>query len=708
MSTASPRIDDPPTNNASTAIDSRELAAIGSNGGGGNDDDGESVSSTTSSHSSSAKSSSDSSSISSSSSSASSRSSYYSGELRSKNHLLECTASDDVRNAELSRQLQVVRQDPPTLLRRRPMLSNNALLGGLRRISSDPARRSSGEETERDRKSRRRKGRSSRVNHEPGSESHQLRRRIRQLENSPRQRQQPHHHHPRRRSSSSSQPCRAGDCCSGISTLLVCTSVFVWLTCVVLERSSAVPAARIAYGRPVPPSAHLRARAAIQPLPQVPPLNQHRPLPLPPPPPPPSSFVQNVWSGVQSMFHSSSQLSSGPTNMMNKKKNVEDLDPGCVHEDWQLSSYPSCNEVHSIDLGEVVREWKRRVREQLHPTTNRTQLRTSSTTETHSNDTTVTVSSNRYPFGYLSDAGLWRTVWAVRDNAARSSQEDDWAPPIVLKLMKQEHEVDARNLDRHRREAVVMERLTSSPYVASMYGHCGTTVMTEFLGATLHTLIKAEDDEPTRLRWGFLDNSTYLSPSTPQGRLQMALHAARGLEALHENSIVHADVQDQQFLLSTTVGAGGKPPRLVLNDFNRCRFLARKVVRNGTANATTAAATTACPFRIPTAPGSSRSPEEYAYEELTEQIDVFSLANVLHQILTGQDPWEGWSALEISRQVQRGVKPMSPPELLVHPSDKVLQNLTLRAYELDPAIRIRASELVQELEAAMATFFEPA
>lgn len=257
---------------------------------------------------------------------------------------------------------------------------------------------------------------------------------------------------------------------------------------------------------------------------------------------------------------SSSSATHSQPSASRTKKNVEDLDPGCVHEDWQLANYPSCNEIHAIDLGEVVREWKRRVRERENPSSNRTRLRQASTI--------YPMGSTRYPFGYLSDAGLWRTVWAVHD-AVLSPSSTDAAPPLVLKLMKQEHEIDARNLDRHRREAVVMERLTSSPYVASIYGHCGTTVMTEFLGATLHTLIKAKDDDSIRRRWG-LDNSTYLSPSTPQGRLQMALHAARGLQALHENSIVHADLQDQQFLLSTH-GADGLP-RLVLNDFNRCRF----------------------------------------------------------------------------------------------------------------------------------------
>jgi hypothetical protein len=42
--------------------------------------------------------------------------------------------------------------------------------------------------------------------------------------------------------------------------------------------------------------------------------------------------------------------------------------------------------------------------------------------------------------------------------------------------MKGEHDWDHRNLERHRRDALTMERLTSSPYIISIYGHCGNTV----------------------------------------------------------------------------------------------------------------------------------------------------------------------------------------------------------------------------------------
>jgi serine/threonine protein kinase len=282
---------------------------------------------------------------------------------------------------------------------------------------------------------------------------------------------------------------------------------------------------------------------------------------------------------------------------------------------------------------------------------------------------------------------------------------------LVLKLMKHEHELDRRNLDRHRREALVMDRLTSSPYVANLYGFCGTTVLTEFLGQTLRDLLKESDEDEGRpslavgpSRGAGRSPAAPLGRSTPRGRLRLALHAARGVRALHESSVVHADVQEQQFLVgwsSSSESESDPQPRLVLNDFNRCRFLAHRV--SGGTNES--ARKTRCPFRIPSAPGSSRAPEEYAFEDLTEQIDVYSLGNVLHQILTGEDPWGGWSVLEVTNQVQKGIKPVAPPEMLEHPSDVLLQNLTLRAYELDPEVRIRAKELVQQLEWAMSAYF---
>jgi hypothetical protein len=50
---------------------------------------------------------------------------------------------------------------------------------------------------------------------------------------------------------------------------------------------------------------------------------------------------------------------------------------------------------------------------------------------------------------------------------------------IVLKTLRFEHEFDLRNWDRHRRDAIAMERLTSSRFVLDIYTSCGNSGPTE-------------------------------------------------------------------------------------------------------------------------------------------------------------------------------------------------------------------------------------
>jgi len=350
----------------------------------------------------------------------------------------------------------------------------------------------------------------------------------------------------------------------------------------------------------------------------------------------------------------------------NKRKSMismEALPKDCVRSDWQERRFVNCNELHGMDLRSVWEDYRDAARR-------RNRIEYSDTGR-----------RNGDVVGYLSD-GMWRTVWAVPDNAG-----DD---VVVMKMMKPEHEVNDRNLDRHRRDALAMERLTASPYVVDIFGFCGNTVMTEYIGTPLDTIIHTEGLR--RFVTAKEEEAARKNPATrqtPEGRLRIALEVAKGLQALHEiegGPIVHADLQAKQFLVSLD-------GHIKINDFNRCRFVAHKNTTRAAADAEL------CPFRIPTSPGKWRSPEEYANQELTEKIDMFSLANVLHGILAGQDPWEGWSSAEVRKTVQKGTRPVAPQEFAATGStDAALQNLTLRAYELDPLQRIGASELVTEIE----------
>lgn len=336
----------------------------------------------------------------------------------------------------------------------------------------------------------------------------------------------------------------------------------------------------------------------------------------------------------------------------------EKLPTHCKPTEWQTYSFPTCNAIHELDLRQVLNLRSRRGKKRgSHSTAS-------------SNDET------------LVGSGLWRAVWKIHPNQNET---------MVIKTMRGEHDVDGRNLDRHRRDALVMERLTSQPNIVSMYGYCGNTVLTEYTPLTLDQIIydPMDMDDTSIKRWhDRATSSTVATRETSLGRLRLALQVARGVAAIHEISggpILHADIQAQQFL----VDAQGT---VKLNDFNRCRFMANNTVTGKP-----------CPLRIPTAPGTSRSPEEYNEEELTEQIDMYSTAHVLYGILTGRKPWDDLWATKIKKLIKYGERPpIDKKFLILGTSDAALANLVDLAYEFDPKDRLQASKLVSELERLIA------
>jgi hypothetical protein len=205
-------------------------------------------------------------------------------------------------------------------------------------------------------------------------------------------------------------------------------------------------------------------------------------------------------------------------------------------------------------------------------------------------------------------------------------------------------------------------------------------VLTEYLSLGLDKLVYNTDDTNAF--------NTTATRQTPLGRLRLALHVARGVAAIHDipgGPIIHADIQAKQFLVDSQ-------GIVKLNDFNRNRFMA-----NNTATGTP------CPLRIPTAPGSSRSPEEYNFDELTESIDMYSTAHVLYAILTGEKAWGEFWGTQIKKMVKEASKPpIDKQYLTLGTSDAALANLIGLAYEFYPRDRLTSSKLVDELERLIA------
>ena len=96
-------------------------------------------------------------------------------------------------------------------------------------------------------------------------------------------------------------------------------------------------------------------------------------------------------------------------------------------EEWQISSFPSCNKLHEFSLADEL-------------------------------------AANS--FIRLINNGFFRDVWTIHDSDLANT-------PRVLKTLRYEHSYIDRNYDRHRRDAVAMERLTSSPYIVDIFGFCG-------------------------------------------------------------------------------------------------------------------------------------------------------------------------------------------------------------------------------------------
>ena len=145
--------------------------------------------------------------------------------------------------------------------------------------------------------------------------------------------------------------------------------------------------------------------------------------------------------------------------------------------------------------------------------------------------------------------GYWRDVWRLQDNLNTT----------VMKTMRYEHDYTPRNYDRHRRDAVAMERLTGSQYVMDIYGYCGNSGLFEFGdGGSLDDSVLDNNNED---QW------------SPSEKLIVAYQAAAGLSDFHNwdkegvPAMAHTDITPTQFVY---VGESGL---YKLNDFNRARFL---------------------------------------------------------------------------------------------------------------------------------------
>ncbi len=417
--------------------------------------------------------------------------------------------------------------------------------------------------------------------------------------------------------------------------------------------------------------------------------------------------LQHTWDRHPKKPRHTGHRPKGP--VPGRKETKEKLKPGCeVNKEWQThdtnSRLLACQLLHEMDLLEALS-----VPAAPSPKFKRERVLS--------------------PDAFLG-SGLWRDVWKIKDTAISNSKSNH-TNYVVLKTMKPEHEVVLRNLERHRREAAAMNQLTKSPNVADLFAYCGNSILTEFASKDMeHTLrdasIRANSRNNQRQPAGSnssasLPLSSLLSTNTlPLAtRIDWAIQASSAVADLHRVDVIHADITAKQFLM---VSLKDDRVRIKINDFNRCRFVPRITKIANATNATTALDSIKigdrCPVRIPSAPGTYRSPEEYADKELTTQIDVYSLGNVLYEIWTnGKSAWGNRSGgkrvkdmvmngdlpaeLEMlrdwdERQNEKESTDAKKEDFLVDEIHRDFGRIISKCYIVDPNQRITAEGLVHE------------
>jgi len=225
-----------------------------------------------------------------------------------------------------------------------------------------------------------------------------------------------------------------------------------------------------------------------------------------------------------------------------------------------------------------------------------------------------------------------------------------------------------------------MERLTSSPRIMNIYGHCVMSTMAEVVPIEFEEVSVpgegyfAHDEIEERNKDGVRPFNNF----TPTQKLGFALEMAESLADLHgfpDGVIVHDDVQPCQWL-RTPDG------HLKLGDFNRATIMQWDNVA---------------------AFANYRAPEEFAARNLDEQIDVFSFGNNLYGMMTGL--WNFYDTDDddkVQTQLIDGEIPFIDPRYRERSfADRTLVDLMKRCWVYDPAERISIFEAVDVLKKAV-------
>jgi len=259
----------------------------------------------------------------------------------------------------------------------------------------------------------------------------------------------------------------------------------------------------------------------------------------------------------------------------------------------------------------------------------------------------------------LSTKGSWRTAWLTENEQ------------VVLKMLNFDRDYDTESFYYHQVDAMAMERLTKSKYTIHSYGFCGQSVLVEFAPNEGRDLIKNKK-------------------LSSFGRLLIGRDLARGITDIHSidskksrnATFTHNDVNIANIVAMST-------GRIKFSDFN----IGYPLKWNKTKP---------CGYPQRWEGKLWRSPEEIRNTTfVSEKTDVYSLGNLLFQVMTRHQPWtwlepNGRPTLdEIAKSKLEGKTPFIPNKF-VNSTDMSIQALyhAIRAcFTQDPTKRPTAYQV---------------
>jgi serine/threonine protein kinase len=207
--------------------------------------------------------------------------------------------------------------------------------------------------------------------------------------------------------------------------------------------------------------------------------------------------------------------------------------------------------------------------------------------------------------------------------------------------------VDERDMEFARKDALALERMTKSPYVANIYGSCGMTQTLEY------------SDYGNLFDWMKLTRAKERPALSPMERLKFGIQMTTAVADVHSIdeeehhwvSMTHNDICCHQFIHVDGI--------FKLGDFHLSTFHKKSRI-NGMACNTTNLPMNAAMKKV-------RAPEEM-YGRVSasrEKVDVYLVGNMMYLILTHKWLFEGMTTKVAMAKLKAGKR----PELGFEPTD---------------------------------------